>query len=182
MALKLPIRSTDTIRVIAPGDDAIDWEATPTDGVTRYYRGEYDLALLRVREGREPSYLTLRPLTDHERTIAELDGTANPGHQAYQVVRLGLVAADLPGWTPERELWCGSMALTQASLEAGLDGNAVLFACGVIRRLSTLPEERRRFFAVSAPSRSGGTTETASTDTPTASAGSATVTAPTPPG
>lgn len=169
MALKLAIRSTDTLRVIAPGDDAIDWLETSEDHVKRYFGGEYDLGLLVLKDGGVPSWVTVRALTEHERTLVEWDGTDNPGQHAYETVRFGLVGIEgLDAWKPAREAYCGSQVLTWAAVEQ-LEQPTILFASGVIRRLSMLSEERKRFFGASAPSRGGATPRTESPSIPTAS-------------
>jgi hypothetical protein len=102
------IPEDEPIRLVSPWDEAVDRDATPDDAMSAYESADApDVSTLVLRQGEEPTWLTVRALTAREMRVVRglygLDGTAPKQDQVLgftelmlQLVRFGLVGAE--GW------------------------------------------------------------------------------------
>lgn len=160
MAIRPLIRRTDTLRLIALGDEAISLPVDPgadageaerasyeqrVQALTDYLGGrDIDVGRLTLVDGVAPTWWTIRALTEHERALLDVEGAQNVAHKAYEILRVALVQVDgLDGWRPERQEWCGLSVLTLGCLE-WLPRETVRWLAGVIWRYSHLDAEKKR--------------------------------------
>ena len=142
MALRAPIRSTDTTAVYLPSDDALDEAATGREAMDAYVGARsLDPAPLRFHAGKTPSPATIRALTEHEVMLTFGEG-ANVAHGLMLAAQLALVKVEgLP--EPTRELYCGRLRVTAAWLEEYLVGADIIFLGQAARAWSTMDAEKK---------------------------------------
>lgn len=165
MGFRLATRTADTIRLVAPTDDAVDhaelqrWSEAASDkdkngkakapdlaakakleAFRAYARGDsQDLAALPFRGDVRPVFLVVRPLNPRERSIAGCDGAGNMGAFNYDLCRLGLVAVEgLDGWQDSRESYHGIQVLTLDAVSQ-LPHEVAGFVANHVYALSRLP-------------------------------------------
>lgn len=153
MAIRPLTRTTDTLRLLAPGDDAIHFDAFNEKGedgkptpeakrlqqiLARYLSGEdLDARQLPLVQGAEPTWWTVRTLNARELAIAGWDGSGNIGALAYDLLRLSLVEAEGFGdWKPVRETYHGVQALTLESVSA-IPEHVAQFLAQAVTKVST---------------------------------------------
>lgn len=142
MALRIPIRSTDTTIIYLPSDDAIDEVATGADAIRAYFGcRDLDPAPLRFHAGKKASPTTIRALTEHEALLTQGEGS-NVAHGLTLAAQLALVHVEgLP--EPRRALYCGRPCVALDWLEEHLAAGDVVMIGQAARAWSTMTAEKK---------------------------------------
>lgn len=146
-----PTTTDDRIRVLAPFDPAIDFDAVEPDAYRAYVDlGDIDAEKLPLHEDKTPVWFTVRPLSKRMLSVvrgfsgvAESSDDEEERHLAsvsflWYLLRLGLVGVEGMDWQHKPIKRRGVTMLPEAALD-DLDEYQIGFLSRVIGRVSGLP-------------------------------------------
>lgn len=161
MAFRKPVRVKDTVRILAIGDDAIDYEAWDKAAMRAYARCEdLDVSKIPLIDGASPVWIHIRGLGDHERAVATSAAEGNAAHMARTITRHGIVRVEgIADWDGDRRDYCGFQVLTSADLDL-IPPEVHTHLAQAILSLSMLDAEKKSHSGSSRTIPSGATTST----------------------
>lgn len=163
MALPVPVRTSDHVRLASWDDPAFDLEATGSEAVTEYIKSDRpNLESLAVLDGEAPTVFVLRALSERELAnaeglatkVVETDEKDDDGkpkltsmilgyERAYHILRWSLQDIENWGeWKAERVRECSAYVLSMACVES-IPRTTAIWLAGKVRAWSKLTEEKK---------------------------------------